>query len=156
MPNTWVTPQRDHRLDHHVRHRAHVHENVGHVDVDAAVAQLDGELRRRIGEAGRGSARERVVVVPVPGTAEPALLDRAFPEGPALVRALVVQRAVLVAHVGEHEAAPPGNDGAYAPLGQVIELGDPVPGHAGITPPYATPARWAMSRSKVVRSSTVN
>ena len=120
---------RDHRFDHHIGHGAHVRDVVGHVDVDAVVTQLDRELRRSVGEAGRGSARERVVVVPVPGTPQPALLDRTLPERAALVRAPVVERAVLVAHVGEHETAPSGNDGAYAPVGQVVELGDPVPGH---------------------------
>ena len=86
---------RDHRLDHHVGDRARVRcGDVGQRDVDAVGAHLDREARGRVGEARRRAAGERVVVVAVPRAAQQPVLDRALAERAALVRAVVVERAV--------------------------------------------------------------
>ena len=131
---------RHHGLDHHVGDGALVLELVGDVDVDAVGAHFHREAGRRVGEAGRWRPGERVVVVAVPRAAEPALLDRTLPERTALVRTAVVERAVVVTESREDEAAPTGEDRAYAPGRQVVDVGDLVPRtsvhvHAGSSPP---------------------
>ena len=49
----------------------------------------------------RGNAGDRVIVIPVPWTAEPAVFDRAFAERTALIGTVIVQRPVLSFEVCE-------------------------------------------------------
>ena len=116
-----------HRLDHDVGDGARRVGFVLEADVDAVVAHLDREARRGVAETRRGSAGERVVVVPVPRAPEHALLDRALAEWSALVRAVVVERAVSVADARQREGAGAGGDGADPTVLQVVEFGDLVP-----------------------------
>ena len=94
MPNTWVTPHATIVSTITSETVRSCGGSAGSADVHAVVAHLDREARRRVGEAGRRGAGERVVVVAVPRAAQPALLDRALAERAALVRAVVVERAV--------------------------------------------------------------
>ena len=146
-------------------------------DVHAVGAHLDGMPSGRIRETGRGSARDRVVVVPVPRAPQPRTsmgrlharlpfgrlccrlpFDRTLAEGPALVRAVIVERAVLAVEVRERERRAARGHGHHAPVGERVELGDLVPherlgrGRAHRTPAYSTPESAAISRSKVERS----
>src|SRR5258705_384874 len=75
----------------------------GQRDVPTVVAHLHGMRGRSVGEAGRRSTYDRVVVVPVPRAAQPALFDRALAERTTLVRAMVVERAVAAVATGERE-----------------------------------------------------
>jgi len=134
-------PPRHHRLHHHVGHRARVRFVGRQAHVHAVVAYLDREARRRVSEAGRRRSGERVVVVPVPGATEPAVLDGALPERSALVGAAVVEGAERLAHVGEHDGPPAERDRAHPTLGERGGVGHEVPdefvggAHAGSSPP---------------------
>ena len=70
---------------------------------------------------------EGVVVVAVPWAAQQALLDRAFAERAALVRAVVVERAVAVADTRERQGAVARHDGSHPAVVEVSELRDLVP-----------------------------
>ena len=100
MPKTWVTPQ------------ATIVSTIrsvtvrtcgglgGDADADAVVADLDREGARPVVVTAGRLARQRAVVVAVPRAAQPAVLDRPLAERPALVRAVVVERAVAPVVVG--------------------------------------------------------
>ncbi len=120
----------DHRLDHHIRHRADPGDLGSQGDIDAVVADLGAVAGRRVGEAwGRGAVARRVVVA-VPRTAQPPLFDRPFAKGPALVGAAVVEGAVTAPVVGERQRAVPDSDRLDPALGQLVGLERLVPGVA--------------------------
>ncbi|HET9975550.1 MAG TPA: hypothetical protein VFQ68_45495 [Streptosporangiaceae bacterium] len=63
----------------------------------------------------------------MPGTAQPAVLDRALAKRPALMRAPVLQRAQRRAAPGERDRAAVHRNAANPALGQDIGRIDPVP-----------------------------
>ncbi len=62
----------------------------------------------------------RVVIVAVPGAAQPAIFDLALTQWPALVRAAVVQRAILTLIMGQRYGLMSGNNRFYPPFGQFV------------------------------------
>jgi hypothetical protein len=82
-----------HGFDHHVGYRCHVRFFYRHADINTIFAYFNRECLDAIVEAPRRLAGNRVEVPAVPGTAQPAVFDRAFAEGPTLVRTAVVERA---------------------------------------------------------------
>ena len=129
-----------HGLDHDVGDVPPVLGQRRDGDVDPVVAHLDREGLRGVAEPGRRLAGDRVVVVAVPGAAQQPVLDRALPEGSALVGAVVVQGAVAAAAVGQGDGAGAGHRGADPALGEVARLGHLVPGGSA-----ATGHRWGRS-----------
>src|SRR5205085_3425487 len=81
----------DHGLHHDVGDGAGVGHLGGQGHVDAVGPGLGAVGGGGVGEPGRGGAVAGGVVVAVPGAAQPPLLDRTFAQGPALVRAAVVE-----------------------------------------------------------------
>ncbi len=135
------------RVTHHPEHVGHTPGDEGlHHDIGGAAGflgtrgqpnehpvapDLGGETRGRIGEPLGGFAGEWVVVVAVPGTTQPAVLDGTLTQGAALVRAAVVQRAVLVAAARERQRPAIDGDGAHPSVGQLIEVRNAVPVEVG-------------------------
>ncbi len=116
----------DHRLGHHVGHGALVLRLLLEGHVHAVVALLDVEGLHAVVEAGR-LARERVVVPAVPGAAQQAVLDGAFAQRAALVRALVVEGAELALDARHADRLQAAGDGLDASLGQLLQVEGLVP-----------------------------
>src|SRR6185312_4616641 len=96
--------------------------------------------RNAVGEPFRRLPGDRVVVVPVPGATQQTLLDRAFAQRAALVRAFVLQRAEPRPAAGERDAPPVDDDAADPPVRRYVVLVHPVPVARHVTPPtVATP-----------------
>src|SRR6516164_5340242 len=92
MPNTCVIPNAT-SVSTSTSATVRTWRGRGQADVDPVrpFGHLIGG--RPVGKALRRPAGQRVVVIPVPGTAQPAVLDRALAERTALMRAPVLQRA---------------------------------------------------------------
>ena len=111
MPNTVSTPWATRvstRTSETVRARSRLR---GQPDVDPVRAVVDVVRRDGIGEAFRGEAGQRVVVVAVPRAPQPAVLDRPLADRSALVGAAVLQRAEPAAAPGQRHR-PAVHDGA--------------------------------------------
>src|SRR5262249_10178793 len=106
-------------------------------DVDAVVAMLHLVARDGVAELTRRGSVQRAVVVAVPGTAQQPALDRSLPEWPALVRAGVVEGAVLAVVVRERDAHMPRRHRLDAALRKLVGLGD-------LEPAQAFPARYVL------------
>ena len=120
-------PPVDQGFRHQVGHRLHMQLILGQPDIDAILPHLHlVDLDPVVVPAG-GLSGERMEVPAVPGAAQPAVLDGALAERPALVRALVVQRGIdaLVARHAHGLAA--AADGLHAALGQLVGSEDPEP-----------------------------
>jgi hypothetical protein len=117
----------DHRLDKHIGHGAHAWRVGRNLDVDAVVADLDGERCDLISVAAGRLAGAGVVVVAVPGAPQPALLDRAFAKGAALVRAFVVDRSVSAVVVRHSEGPAANGDRGDSAFWEFVGIEDPVP-----------------------------
>ena len=100
------------------------------LDIHPVLAYFDRKAGRAISETRGRLPVVRVVVIPVPRTAEPSLLDRAFPERTALVGAVIVEGAVAAVAVGERQAAMAGDHSLHSTIGQFIEVGHFVPGRS--------------------------
>ena len=119
--------------------------------VDAVVAYVDRERLGPVDETRRRGAIDRAIVVAVPRTPQPTVLDGSFTQRAALMRAMVVERAVASVAMGERERAVSGLHRLHTTVGQLIEISDPMPlghelgmfcgAHSGTTPPYGTPVR---------------
>jgi len=120
-------PERDQRLHQHVRHRPHVRRGGGQADVDprppAGLPRRRPPRRKPL----RRPAGQRVVVIPVPGTAQPAVLDRALAQRAALMRAPVLQRGQSRAAPGERDRAAVYGNAADPALSRDVYRIDPVP-----------------------------
>src|SRR5262249_23658037 len=64
----------------------------------------------------RRPATDRIVVIAMPRTAQPSVLDRPFPQRTALMRTAVVQRAQPRAAPGQRDATPVHHRGMYPPV----------------------------------------
>jgi hypothetical protein len=87
----------------------------------------------RVGEARRRFAGGRVVVVAVPGAAQPSVLDRPLAQRPALVWAAVLQRRQPAAATGQRDATAVHHRGAYATVRREVGRFEPVPAVGGRT-----------------------
>nr|WP_228521576.1 hypothetical protein [Nocardioides islandensis] len=122
-----VHPVRDQGLDDRVADGAAASVVGGQRDVRAVLALLRVVRRDRVREALRRLAGARVVVVPVPRAAQPAVLDRALTDRAPLVRAAVLQCPEPAGTTGERDGAAV-DDGAGDPaLGGYVVAVDPVP-----------------------------
>ena len=144
----------DHGLDHHVGDRARVGRQRLDADVDAVVADLDGVRRDLVGELARRAPGQRAVVEAVPRAAQQPVLDRALAEWAALVRAAIVERAVLAVVVGERHGPMARDNRAHAALGQLLHPGDAMPcqlGHVRAVLAARAPLRSACRRGETDR-----
>ncbi len=96
-------------------------------DVHAVLALLDAVRRHRVREAFRWPSGPGVVVVAVPRAAQPAVLDRALADGPALVRAPVLQRSDPSAAASQGDRAAVDDRGRDAPFRRHVLGLDPMP-----------------------------
>ena len=117
----------DHGLGHHVAGCAHMRRLFQDRHVDAIVAHLGGERFDAVVVSARRLAAQRVEVPAVPGAAQVAVLDRAFAERPALVRALVVQGGVLAFVVRQAHGAHTTGHTLHAAVGELAVISGLVP-----------------------------
>ena len=110
-------PPSHHGLDHDVRHGAFVRQWRFNLDVHAVTAHFDWKTGRPITEARGRFPVERVVVVAVPGAAQPPPLDRSFTEWATLVGTVVVEGSVAAATVSQRQAAMARHHGLYPTFG---------------------------------------
>ena len=126
-PEHGVHTMRDQGLDEDVGHRPDALRLVGEPHVGAVDAVIDVVRHDGVGESLWGSTREWVVVVAVPGTAKPAVLDGALAHRPALVRTAVLQGSQLAVAPGQCDRPAVDNGAPDPPLGGDVGCFDPVP-----------------------------
>jgi hypothetical protein len=126
MPNTCCDTPVDQGLGHHVTDGALVDLLRRQADVDAVVALLDGKGLDAV-VVPRRLTGERVVVPTVPGAAQQAVLDGALAQGAALVRAGVVQRAVLAVEAGHAQGAQAAGGALDPAVGEFVLVQDLLP-----------------------------
>ena len=120
-------------LRHNVRDRLDVHFMFGQPYVDPVLAHVDLVGSDSVVVAARGLARQRMEIPAVPGAAQPPVLDGALAQGPALMRALVVERGVDALVAGHADGLAAAAHGLHAALGQLVggedlEPADPLGG----------------------------
>ena len=117
----------DQRLDDDVRDRAFVWLWRRKADVDPVGALLDGIGSDAVVVGARRLAGQRIEIPAVPGTAQPAGLDRSLPEGAALMGTRVLEGGVLAPVVGQRNGRVPTRDGGDAARRKLVLRRRPVP-----------------------------
>jgi len=123
-------PPVHHRLGHDVRHGPDVRLLFLETDVDAVLTDLDRKGRNAVVVTARRIAGAGVEVPAVPRAPQPAVLDRALAQGPALVRTGVVEGVVPAVEVGQRQGLVSGDDCLDPTLRKLVGVGNAIPAKA--------------------------